>query len=47
METDTRRSRFRIIAPAYPAFNIYSRIAWKTTALGPVMVATVASLIGG
>jgi len=26
--------------PAFPAFNIYSRIARKTTALGPVCVAT-------
>ncbi|MBN1865047.1 MAG: B12-binding domain-containing radical SAM protein [Victivallales bacterium] len=31
---------FRMIAPAFPAFNIYSRIASKTTALGPVSVAT-------
>jgi anaerobic magnesium-protoporphyrin IX monomethyl ester cyclase len=47
MKTNTRRLRFRIIAPAYPAFNIYSRIARKTTALGPVMVATVVSRMGG
>lgn len=31
---------FRMIAPAFPAFNIYSRIARNTTALGPVSVAT-------
>lgn len=31
---------FRMIAPAFPAFNIYSRIARTTTALGPVAVAT-------
>ncbi len=30
----------RIVIPAYPAFNIYSRIAGTTTALGPVCVAT-------
>ncbi len=35
-----KRHRFRIIIPAYPAFNIYSHIAKKTTALGPVCVAT-------
>jgi len=34
------RHRLRIIVPAFPAFNIYSRIARKTTALGPVCVAT-------
>jgi len=32
-----------MIVPAYPAFNIYSRIARQTTALGPVCVATVVS----
>ncbi|MDD5069724.1 MAG: radical SAM protein [Candidatus Omnitrophica bacterium] len=35
-----KRYRFRIIAPAYPAFNIYSNIASQTTALGPVSVVT-------
>lgn len=35
-----RRHRLRIVVPAYPAFNIYSRIARKTTALGPVCVAS-------
>ena len=29
--------------PAYPAFNIYSHIANKTTALGPICVATTVS----
>lgn len=37
------RIRFRMIIPAYPAFNVYSRIARRTTALGPVSVATVVS----
>jgi len=37
-----KRRRLRIIIPAYPAFNIYSRIARATTALGPVSVATAA-----
>jgi radical SAM superfamily enzyme YgiQ (UPF0313 family) len=35
-----KRRRLRIVIPAYPAFNIYSRIARVTTALGPVSVAT-------
>jgi len=30
-----------MVIPAYPAFNIYSRIADRTTALGPVSVASV------
>lgn len=37
------RRRFRMIVPAYPAFNIYSGIARTTTALGPVCVASVVS----
>src|SRR4030042_5984635 len=34
------RGRLRIIIPAYPAFNIYSQVANRTTALGPVCVAS-------
>ncbi len=41
------RSRLRIIIPSFPAFNIYSRIARVTTALGPVSVATVANKLEG
>jgi len=41
-----KRYRFRIIAPAYPAFNIYSNIASRTTALGPVYVATAVNKMG-
>ena len=37
----TKRLRFRMIVPAYPAFNIYSRIARRTTSLGPVCIATI------
>ena len=37
----------RVVIPAYPAFNIYSRIARKTTALGPVCVATCVKEMGG
>jgi len=40
MYSSRKRHRLRIIIPAYPAFNIYSRIAKKTTALGPVYVAS-------
>ena len=39
----SERMRFRVVAPAYPAFNIYSGFARHTTALGPVLVATAAS----
>jgi radical SAM superfamily enzyme YgiQ (UPF0313 family) len=36
-----------MIAPAFPAFNIYSRVAKYTTALGPLSVATVVSRMPG
>jgi radical SAM superfamily enzyme YgiQ (UPF0313 family) len=42
-----RRRRLRIIIPAYSAFNIYSRVARVTTALGPVTVATAAREMEG
>jgi radical SAM superfamily enzyme YgiQ (UPF0313 family) len=42
-DSSRHRYRFRIIIPAYPAFNIYSHIAVKTTALGPVCVASAAN----
>jgi radical SAM superfamily enzyme YgiQ (UPF0313 family) len=42
-----KRRRLRIIIPAYPAFNIYSRVARATTALGPVTVATAAREMEG
>jgi len=41
------RPRFRMIAPAFPAFNIYSRIARRTTALGPLSVATAVNRMDG
>jgi len=41
LDTLKKRYRFRVIAPVYPAFNVYSNIASRTTALGPVYVATV------
>lgn len=40
MKEKTGGRRFRMIAPSYPAFNIYSSIAKHTTALGPLCVAT-------
>jgi len=36
-----------MIVPGYPAFNIYSRIARKTTALGPVSIATMVNRMEG
>lgn len=35
-----KRQRLRMVVPAFPAFNIYSHVARKTTALGPVCVAS-------
>jgi radical SAM superfamily enzyme YgiQ (UPF0313 family) len=43
LEVSKKRYRLRIVVPAYPAFNIYSRIAKVTTALGPVCVASAAN----
>jgi len=43
LDLSKKRYRFRVVIPAYPAFNIYSHIARKTTALGPVCVATAAN----
>jgi radical SAM superfamily enzyme YgiQ (UPF0313 family) len=39
--------RFRIVIPAFSAFNIYSGIARKTSALGPIYVGTVVSKMTG
>ena len=47
LDVSKKRLRLRIIIPAYPAFNIYSHIANKTTALGPVCVASAANEMGG
>ena len=43
MRGDNKCPLFRLIIPAFPEVNIFSRVAKKTTALGPVMVATAAS----
>ena len=42
-----KRRRLRVVIPAYPAFNIYSRIARGTTALGPVCVASAVNEMAG
>jgi len=42
-----RRSRLRMVCPAYPAFNIYSGPARLMTALGPVCVATAVNDVDG
>ena len=36
-----------MVIPKYPAFNVYSHIAKKTTALGPICVATSVSKMPG
>ena len=38
---------FRIVIPAFREVNIFTRTARKTTALGPMMVATVADKLWG
>ena len=47
LDVSKKRFRLRIVIPAYPAFNIYSHIANKTTALGPVCVASAAHEMQG
>ncbi len=47
LDVSKKRLRLRIVIPAYPAFNIYSHIANKTTALGPVCVASAANEVEG
>lgn len=46
-DSTRKRRRLRIVIPAFPAFNIYSRIACRTTALGPVRVATAVNEVAG
>jgi radical SAM superfamily enzyme YgiQ (UPF0313 family) len=40
LDLSKKRYRLRVVIPSYPAFNIYSYIAERTTALGPVCVAS-------
>ena len=42
-----RRRRLRLVIPAYPAVNIYSGVARRMTALGPVCVATSVNEVEG
>ncbi|MBN2097487.1 MAG: B12-binding domain-containing radical SAM protein [Candidatus Omnitrophica bacterium] len=46
-DASKKRHRLRIIDPAYPAFNIYSYSARRTTPLGPVCVATAVNEMVG
>jgi len=39
--SNSSRRRFRIVVPAFSAFNVYSKIACRTTAIGPVCIGTV------
>jgi len=45
IDSSKKRYRLRIVVPAYPAFNVYSYIANRTTALGPICVASVVNEI--
>jgi radical SAM superfamily enzyme YgiQ (UPF0313 family) len=45
LDASKKRHRLRIVIPAYPAFNIYSHIAKRTTALGPICVASAVNEI--
>ncbi len=47
LDPSKKRYRLRIIIPAFPMFNIYSRNAARTTALGPVCVATAVNKMEG
>ncbi|MFW6106696.1 MAG: B12-binding domain-containing radical SAM protein [bacterium] len=46
-DTSGRRFRLRLVCPAYPAFNIYSRPAKVMTALGPACIATAVQDVPG
>lgn len=43
----TRRRLFRMVIPRYPSFNVFSMVADRTTALGPLCVATCISKLPG
>ncbi len=47
LTSTNRRHRLRVVVPAFPTFNIYSRIARQTTALGPLCIATSAREVPG
>jgi radical SAM superfamily enzyme YgiQ (UPF0313 family) len=43
----SQRQRFRMVIPAFPAFNVYSQTAKSTSALGPICVASVIDRMPG
>ncbi|MBN2081959.1 B12-binding domain-containing radical SAM protein [bacterium] len=47
MSAQARRRLFRMVLPKYPTFNVFSTVAHKTTALGPICVATAISRLAG
>jgi radical SAM superfamily enzyme YgiQ (UPF0313 family) len=47
MAANASRRLFRMVIPRYPTFNVFSTIAHKTTALGPLCVATCISKLPG
>jgi len=47
LDLSSKRHRLRVVVPAYPAFNIYSNVAKKTTALGAVCVASAVNEMEG
>lgn len=46
-KTNRKWSLFRIVIPVFKEINVFSHIAKTTTALGPIMVATVADKLWG
>jgi len=46
-DVSRKRRRLRLVIPAYPAVNIYSGVAKRMTALGPVCVATSVNEVAG
>ena len=47
MNSESKWPLFRLIIPAFPELNIFTRVVQRTTALGPVIVATAASKLWG
>ena len=47
MSANSNRRLFRMVIPAYPMFNVFSTMSHKTTALGPICVATCVSKLTG
>ena len=47
LDSSPKRHRLRIVIPAFPAFNIYSSVAKRMTALGAVCVASAVNEMEG